>query len=130
MIVYWKGIGFGLCAILTGVCLAERRDMQQLLFLCAAALIALAAAHLLDPIVEFLHKLEDIGNIQTEYLVILLRSIGIGFSGEIVAALCKDMGSSSVGKTVELLTDCAVVYVSIPMFTALLELIQNLVEGL
>lgn len=84
----------------------------------------------LNPVCTFLKRLTALGDLYDNSLSILLRALGIGLTAEITSMLCKDSGNDSLTKAIQLLGAAAILYVSIPVFTSVLELIQKIVGEL
>ena len=61
---------------------------------------------------------------------ILLKAVGEGLVSEVGALLCTDSGNGSLGKLLQLLGSAVVLWLSLPLFTMLLELIQELLGGI
>lgn len=62
----------------------------------------------------------------SSYLIILIKMIGITYVGQFSAAICRDAGYQTVGAQIELFCKLSVMVLSIPVLQALLETIQEL----
>lgn len=92
-------------------------------------MVAGIAATFLRPVLELLGQLQAMGNLNSELTGILIRAAGIGLVSELACMICTDSGNASLGKTVQLLGSAAVLYLAIPVFRGLIELIQGILEG-
>ena len=90
-----------------------------------AAMIALSY---LEPVLDFLRELEALGDLQGDTLGILLKAVGIGLVSEIAGMVCSDAGNGSLGKTLQMLGSAAILYLSLPVFSALLELVREILR--
>lgn len=97
-----------------------------LIFVCAA--IVTAALSFLDPVIRFLEKLEDIGQLNGEFVRILLKTAGVSILAEVLALLCSDGGNAALGKAVHILAGCVILWMAVPLFTKLLELIETVLQ--
>ena len=70
------------------------------------------------------------GGLDSGTLRILLKAVGIGLVSEIAALVCADAGNSSLGKTVQLLGSAVILWLSLPLFTMLIELLQRIMGAL
>lgn len=127
MDIFWKAI---LLALITAV-LYLQTNLQNstfaiLLTLAATVLIASGAAELFRPVVRFLKQLEAIGSLQEDFLAILLKALGIGITAEIASLICSDAGNASMAKIIQLTANATILYLSIPIFSSLLELLKKL----
>lgn len=123
MELFWKTVGATLIsAILTLVLERQNRDYSILLTVAASAMVSIAAAKLLEPVLDFLGQLEAMGGLSSDLLLSLIKVFGIGMTGEIAASVCNDAGNSSLGKGLHFLTNAAILYLSVPVFSSLTEL--------
>lgn len=123
MELFWKTVGATLIsAILTLVLERQNRDYSILLTVAASAMVSIAAAKLLEPVLDFLGKLEALGGLSSDLLLSLIKVFGIGMTGEIASSVCSDAGNSSLGKGLRFLTNAAILYLSIPIFSSLTDL--------
>ena len=107
-----------------------RKDLGLLLSMAVCAMTAMAAAELLEPVTALVDTLESLGELNGELVAILFKAVGIGLITEIAALVCTDSGNASLAKAVNLLGTAAVLWLSLPLFEALLSLIQEILEGL
>lgn len=127
MEVFWKTLGAVLIsAILTILLERQSRDFSLLLTLAASAMVALAAGKLLSPVLRFLGQLEALGNLSNEALLVLIKIFGMGIAGELAASVCTDAGNASLGKSLSFLTNAGMIYLSLPIFSSLTEIIVQI----
>ena len=123
MELFWKTVGATLIsAILTLVLERQNRDYSILLTVAASAMVSIAAAKLLEPVLDFLGQLEAMGSLSSDLLLSLIKVFGIGMTGEIAASVCNAAGNSSLGKGLHFLANAAILYLSVPVFSSLTEL--------
>ena len=107
-----------------------RKDQGLLLSLAICVMIAMAAAEYLNPVLELLGTLERLGGLDGGMTAILFKCVGIGLVTEIAGMVCADSGNASMAKALQLLGTAVVLWLSVPLFNGLLELIQEILEGL
>mgnify|MGYP004615668415 FL=1 len=125
---YFKGAAGILLAAVLG--LALQRQEKDLSAVLTAAVIAMAAVlmlRLLEPVLELLRQLEQVGNLRSDALELLLKAAGIGLTAEVAGLVCADAGNAALAKMLRLLGTAAILCLSVPMFTALLECITEMV---
>lgn len=116
-----------LLTVILGLTLgSQRKETGVVLTIFACCLVATAALSYLTPVVDFVQQLQDIGGLDSEMLKILLKAVGIGLVGEIAALICADSGNGALGKSLQLLTSAVILWLSLPLLTGLLELIQQI----
>lgn len=108
----------------------QGKETAVLLVIAVCCMLSAASVRYLEPVLTFLNHLEVLGDLNGDMLGILLKIVGIGLVSEIAAVVCADAGNASLGKMLQLLGNAVMLWLSIPVFNALLELIQRIMEGL
>ena len=130
MELFMKAAGAALIASILGLFLSKQaKDMQILLVIAGCCMVAGIAATYLRPVLELLEELQALGNLNPEMIGILIKAAGIGLVSELACMICKDAGNGSLGKTVQIMGSAVVLYLAIPVFRGLLELVQGILEG-
>ena len=120
--------------VLLGVILSltvgqQNKSFSAILSIGICVLVLLIGMSYLKPVVVFLKELQTLGNLQGEMVRILLKTAMICIITEIAALLCSDGGNASSAQALRLLSSGVILYLSIPVFQALLELVQRILEG-
>ena len=129
MALYLKCAGAALVGVVLVLTLG-RKEMGLVLTAAVCAMIALAAAEYLEPVLDLLCRLEELGQLDSAMVGILLKCVGIGLVTEIAGMVCADSGNGSMAKALQLLGTAAVLWLAVPLFDGLLTLIQEILEGL
>lgn len=111
-----------LCLTLSG----HSKDMTILLSLAACCVVLLAAISYLKPVVALVQTLSEACSIDAGYIAVILKAVGIGLIAELASLICSDGGNSALGRAVEMLATAAVLWLAVPLITAVLELIQQM----
>lgn len=125
MDLYWKAAAAVLLAVVMILTL-RRQEMGLLLTMAVCAMVLTVAMTYLKPVLELLDTLKDVGNLDGDLIAILMKGVGIGLVTEVAVLVCNDSGSGSMGKALQLLGTVVILWLSVPLFTALLELIQEI----
>lgn len=96
---------------------------------CGVALGSLVLLTLLQPVMELLQQLVETAGISTALFLPVLKAAGIGLLTQTAGSFCADAGEQALGKLLELGGVVSILYVSLPLFTAVLDLLQSLMEG-
>lgn len=129
--LFLKACGAVLLAVVLMLALGNRsKDMSVVLAIAVCCMAALTALEYLDPVLSFVSQLEEIGGLDHSMIRILLKVVGIGLVSEIAALVCSDSGSSSLGKAVKLLGSAVILWLSLPLYSMLVELLQRILGGL
>ncbi len=109
------------------LCLAlDKREISALLAMSACVMLLLPAVTYLSPVLDFLRELEELGSLNGSMVAILFKVTGIGLLSEIAGMICADAGNASLGKALHILCTAVILWQSIPIFQALLGLIQQI----
>ena len=120
-----------LVSIVIGVVLTKQgKDISLLMTAAVCCMLLTLAADYLDPVISFVFRLKNLANLDGELVSVLLKAVGIGFLGEITGLICNDAGNTAAGKGIRLLTVCAILYLSLPLFETLLSLTEEILSYL
>lgn len=106
--------------VLNGYC----KDFSLLLTLFVCTTVLLAVTVYLEPIIDFVQRLIQIGNISQDYLQVLFKIAGIGLISQISVMICSDVGNQSMGKVLQIATTAVIICASIPLLEEILTLIE------
>ena len=118
--------GVLIAAIINVACVKQSKEISVLLVLAVCAMVATITFEFLDDIIVFLRKLESIGNLNHSILTILLKSVGIAILAEITTLICADSGNNAFGKVLQMLATVMILWLSLPVFTQLIDLTQEI----
>lgn len=129
MAIFWKAAAAALITVILGLALGKQeKDIGVILSIAVCCMITVSALVYLEPVLEFLRELEGLGNLQGDFLGILLKVFGIGLVAEIASTVCADAGNSSLGKTLYSLGSAVILYLSLPVFREMLNLLRWILE--
>ena len=127
MNIFLKAIAGVFISLILWLCLEKsEKNISLLLTLAACVLLLASAVSLLNPVITFVEKLRQVGEINKEYIKIILKVVGVGLVSEISALICKDAGNESLGKALQIMSAVIVLLLSIPIFEKLLELLNDI----
>ena len=106
------------------------KEVGTVLAVAVCCMTALAALNYLQSVLVFLQELEALGGLDNTMVETLLKVTGIGIITEVANLVCKDAGNESMGKSLQLLGTAVILYLSMPLFNALIELMQKILGGL
>ena len=115
-----------LCLVLS----KQAKDMTVVLTVAVCCLVLLAAAAYLQPVLAFVDRLQELGQLDSKMSQILLKSVGLGLVTEIAVLICNDSGYAALGKTLQIAATMAVLWLSLPLMESLLEMIQRIMGEL
>ena len=119
--------------VCTVICLAlsrQGKDFSLLLSIICCAMVAIATMAFLDPILTFINRLQALAQWQSDMLQILLKAVGIGLISEISVLICNDAGNAALGKSLQIIATCATIWLSLPLITELVELLEKILGAI
>lgn len=126
---YFQAAGAVLLTVILGSALKYRdSQLSGLLTLAVCVMVLFIGVSYLQPVLDFLDKLENLGQLDSQQVSLLLKAVGISLVSEIAVMICTDSGNGALGKALQVLTSGAILWLSLPLFTGLLELIQRILE--
>ena len=124
---YWQWIAGVMLTIILGITLSKQgKDISLVLTMVVCCMVLLAATAYLQPVMEFVQRLEAISNLDSGYSRILLKALGIGLTTEIAIMICNDSGNSALGKSLQIAATVLVIWISLPLMESLLDLIVRI----
>ena len=131
MNIYLKAVSYILIALILYIILQkEAKDYAVLLSLIVCCLIATVAMQYVAPILVFVRRLQTMGNFDESFLSILLKSLGVGLLTEIVSLVCIDAGNTAFSKILHILAVVTILWLGLPLFEALITLIEDIVVAI
>ena len=123
-------VKIGMLAV-AGVLLAmplkkEKGEYSSLLSITICVLIVGFVITKIEVVYAFIKKLEGMLAIESQYIFILLKMIGIAYIAEFVIGICKDAGFSAISGQVEIFAKISILVASLPLLLTFLEMIGSL----
>lgn len=116
----------GIAGVLLAILVRQVRPEYSLYITMAAGVaILFYTVGKLSYLLTSLREIQEYIPVETAYMNILLKMIGITYIGQFCAGICKDAGYSAVAGQIETFGRLAVLAVSMPVLTALLETIHE-----
>ncbi len=122
-----QAVGAVLIAVI--LCTVLRRDAKEtavLLSVLVCGMVLLGAVSYLKPVIAFLNTLQSTVHVSSDLFQILLKAVGIGLISELVGLICNDCGNAAMGRAVEIMASAVILWLSLPLLTSLLELVQRI----
>ena len=106
------------------------KQMGTLLVILICVSLGTVLLGYLKPVLDFLQILRSLSGVSSEMVATLLKITGIGLISEISALICADAGCAAMGKSLQLAGSGVILWLSLPLFTALAELLQQILGEL
>lgn len=114
----WSAIiGLGVVAVCLVVLLRQYKPEYALMIslICSVLIFSAVIARLLPALDEISGMLAD-ADIDSSYIAILLKAMGLCFVTQIASDSCRDAGESAIASRIDLAGRIALVLVALPLF--------------
>lgn len=116
----------GIIAIMMAIIFKKQKEEFSIyIAITASMLILLLGISKLEVIMDAINRLQGYIQLNSAYLGILMKIVGITYVTEISASLCKDSGYTSIGDQIELVGKLSILAISMPILLAILDTINN-----
>ena len=119
-------VGVLIAAILCITLSKNEREFSVLVSVTISCIVAIAAIGFLEPVIDLVHKVESIAQLDQEMISILLKSVAIGVLTEFTCNICTDTGNTSAGKMLKFLSCSVILWLSLPLLYSLLDIIDGI----
>ena len=122
-----KIIGIALTALVIIIMLKQYRpEYAVFISILTGVLILVLVMDKLTGIINIIQSIQDKFGINTQFIAILIKITGIAFLSEFAVSICKDSGESAIASKIDLGGKIIIISISIPIITALLELVISI----
>lgn len=104
----------------------DNKGISVLLSLAVCTMIFAVALSFFRPVMDFVQNLKNLGHLNEELLVIILKVVGIGLLTELSCVICKDAGNESMAKSIQIFSSIFIIRMSIPVFEVLISLLDDI----
>lgn len=110
-------VGLGAVAVCIIVLLRQYKPEYALMAsLICSVLIFAAVLETLLPAVDEIRAMMQAAGIETQYVSVLLKALGVCFITQLASDSCKDAGESAIASRIEFAGKMALVVLALPMF--------------
>lgn len=123
-------IGFAIVAIVLSVVLKQyRAEFSVSISIVTSAIIFGFTLIQAVPIITGAIDMFGKTNLSSDYLLILIKALGLSFVTGLASDICRDAGESAVAGKIELAGKVSILLLAMPLFTKLLDIVYGLVMG-
>lgn len=121
---YLRLLGAALIGLILILILGKQaRDLSTILSLAVCVLLGIGAMEFWEPVTELLRELRRLGELDGSAVSILLKCAGIGVVSELAGLICADAGEGALGKALQILSNAAMLWLSLPLFRQIVDMI-------
>lgn len=117
----------GVAAVLLAIPL--RKDKQEYSMFISMAVCICIFIYIItkvEIVLEFIQKLEGLVAIDTAYIGLVIKMVGITYAAEFAVNVCKDAGLGAIAGQIETFAKMSILVVSLPVLLALIDTIGSL----
>ena len=104
----------------------EKSEYSMLIGLLVCAAIFAFIISKLQVVLAFVERLETMLSIDSSYIALILKMIGIAYAAGFAMDVCKDAGYAAIGNQIETFAKISILVVSLPVLLTFLEVIGNI----
>lgn len=124
-----KIAGIGMVGVLLAVQFKGTKPEYGIyLSVAVSVLVLLFTVSKLQVIVDTIEIIQSYVSINSEYILVLVKIIGITYIAEFACAICKDAGNSSVASQIEVFAKLSILAISMPILLALLKTVGGFLQ--
>lgn len=115
----------GICgAIMAIIFQKEHREYSLIIGIAVSIIIFSAIIGRVAVIVDTIQQIQSYMSMETEYIQVILKMLGITYIAQFASDICKDCGYSNLSTQIELFGKVSILALSMPILLALLETIK------
>lgn len=115
-----------IAVILSAILKSQRPELALQVSIATGLLIFIVIAIKLSAVIEFIQTFSKKADIDSSYITILLKIVGIAYIAEFAAEVCKDANETSIASKIELAGKVTIVILSVPIISSLLDMVIKL----
>lgn len=115
-------------AILAALLRKYQPEYSVAIGLITAVLILALAISKVQPAFNEINNLMSSASVNTQYVSILIKALGICFVAQLASDICRDAGETAIASNVELAGKLAVLIVALPLFGQVADLVLKLMD--
>ena len=116
-------------AVLCLVVRQREKPLALLLSLAACAAVLLLGLRFFSPVLSVVERLRDLSGLNETVTAPLLKVTGIGLLTQVAGSVCEDAEERTLAKAVEIGGSVLSVYAALPLLSAALELLEEMLGG-
>lgn len=101
----------------------QARDLSMLLSMAVCVLLGIGAMEFWEPVTQLLRQLRRLGDLDNGAVSVLLKCAGIGMVSELAALICTDAGEGALAKALQICSNAAILWLSLPLFRQIVDMI-------
>jgi stage III sporulation protein AD len=118
----------GVIATLLAIQLEDKKEYASYISIVCVALVGLFIIDKIKLVLEVVNRLGKFIEIESKYMTLLFKMIGITYISEFSSQICFDAGYGSIGKQIEIAAKFTILAMSMPVVIKVLDVITNVLK--
>ncbi|MCI5874215.1 MAG: SpoIIIAC/SpoIIIAD family protein [Clostridiales bacterium] len=116
----------GIAGVLIAIPLKrERGEYSTFIAIIVCVCISFYLLTKVETILEFVERVEMLIPVDSKYVRMLIKMVGITYVAEFATNICKDAGYAAIASQIEIFAKLSILVVSVPVLGAFLEMVGN-----
>lgn len=112
--------------LLAGFFKKEKSEYSMFISILVCIAIFFFVISKMQVVLAFVERLEALISIDSSYIALILKMIGIAYIAGFTMDVCKDAGYAAIGNQIETFAKISILVVSLPVLLTFLEMIGNI----
>jgi len=95
----------------------------------ACIMVIVVSFDFLEPVLDILKRMQELSGLSGTVTAPVLKAVGICFLTQIACSVCEDNGEKTLQRVVEVSGGLLAMYLSVPLMTAVLDLLEEMLGG-
>ncbi len=124
----FKIVGIGMAAAVLALFIKNwKPELAIQVSLAAAVIIFASVLPYLKTLIDMLKDISTRAGIETRYISIVLKVIGIAYIAQFASEICQDAGESAIASKIEFAGKVIIMTISMPVIYSLLDVINEII---
>ena len=124
-----QAVMIGITGVFLALFLKQTKPEYAVCVSAGTGILLFPVAERLSLVIENIRLIQSAISIQSAYIQVLLKIIGITYISEFAADICRDAGCAAVAGQIGVFAKLSILAVSMPIVSALLQTIQSFLGG-
>lgn len=116
----------GIAGVLIAIPLKrEKSEYSMFIAMTVCICIFLYLLTKVETVLDFVRRLESVLPVDSRYIGMLIKMVGITYVAEFAVNICRDAGYAAVAGQIEIFAKLSILVISVPVLAAFLEMVGN-----
>lgn len=107
----------------------QRPEMAILISIATGVFIIMNSVGKIKIIIDSISDFSRTSGVNTEYISVLVRIIGIAYITEFISEICRDAGENSIASKLEIAGKLTILAMAVPIIISVMDLLKKIAGG-